>query len=76
MILPERTVNLGPYYGSHNTKTNGDTAGIRHETKFDPNILKSSITGDLIFAIAFIIFCFTYSLSCVTFINIYRFSTW
>ncbi|RTG89292.1 uncharacterized protein DC041_0003909 [Schistosoma bovis] len=44
MILPERTVNLGPYYGSHNTKTNGDTAGIRHETKFDPNILKSSIT--------------------------------
>ncbi|CAH8568765.1 unnamed protein product [Schistosoma guineensis] len=45
MILPERTVNLGPYYGSHNTKTNGDTAGIRHETKFNPNILESSITG-------------------------------
>uniref|UniRef100_A0A3Q0KL58 Cilia- and flagella-associated protein 43 n=1 Tax=Schistosoma mansoni TaxID=6183 RepID=A0A3Q0KL58_SCHMA len=45
MILPEHTVNLGPYYGSHDTKINEDTTGVRHETRFDPNILGSSITG-------------------------------
>ncbi|KAK4470616.1 hypothetical protein MN116_006153 [Schistosoma mekongi] len=45
IILPEYTVNIGLYYGLNNTGFSEDATNIQHETRFDPKLPESAITG-------------------------------